>query len=99
MTGNVFLIYCELAADSLPLQREGYAGGFVVCFVYATEICQAIDCGKKALESDGYTISDIEKAVRFDAMEWQHEHNYLALAAECLNDRTVVYSNFDVWGH
>jgi hypothetical protein len=96
---SVFLVSCELAGDSLPLRREGYAGAFVTCLVSSQDIREAIWLASEALDEDEYEIVDIYSAIRFDPAEWAGDDEMTSLAAQTRADTETRYSTFDTWGH
>ena len=96
---SVFLICCELLANSGPLREEGYAGAFVTCIVATEDIVEAIQLAKKTLAEDGYLVADIDKANRFESEEWEHDTEICSIVSDVLADRQPRYSSFDVWGH
>ena len=96
---SVFLVYCELLSTSAPLRVQGYAGAFVTCIIATQDIVEAVQSAKNALAEDGYLISDIDKAVRFEPNEWEHDTEICSLVSEVMADRQIRYSSFDVWGH
>ena len=96
---SVFLVSCELAGDSPPLRREGYAGAYVTCLVSSSDIREAIWLASEALDEDEYEIVDIYSAVRFDLSEWRGDDEMIALAQQTLADTETRYSTFDTWGH
>lgn len=96
---DVFLVYCELAGDSIKLRREGYAGAFVTCFVPTPDLRRALDAAEAALSEDGYQVANIDKAFRYDPEEWEHDADVNQSVAECAATQQVSYSTFEVWGH
>ncbi|CDO36634.1 MULTISPECIES: hypothetical protein [Novosphingobium] len=97
--GSVFLVSCELAGDSPPLRREGYAGAHVTCLVSSEDIREAIWLATEALDEDEYEIVDIYSAVRFDAEDWQDDDEMISLAEQTRSDTETRYSTFNTWGH
>ena len=98
-TDGVFLVSCELAGDSLPLRREGYAGAYVTCLVSSSDIREAIWLAREALDEDEYEVVDIYSAVRFDPREWKGDAEMISLAEQTRADTETRYSTFDTWGH
>ncbi|MCB2089148.1 MAG: hypothetical protein R3E18_03230 [Sphingomonadaceae bacterium] len=96
---SVFLVYCELLSDSAPLRKEGYAGAFVTCIIATEDIVEAVQSAKKMLAEDGYSIADIDKVVRFEPEEWEHDTEICSIVSDVLADREPRYSDFAVWGH
>lgn len=96
---SVFLVSCELAGESLPLRREGYAGAYVTCLVASSDIREAIWLASEALDEDEYEIVDIYSAVRFDPVEWTGDDEMIALAEQTRADTETRYSTFNTWGH
>ena len=96
---NVFLVFCELSGSSPPLLNKGYAGAFVTCLVATEDIIDAIEQATTALDDDDYIVTDIDKAIRFDADEWKHDDEIIALAVEVTSDQLLRYSRLNTWGH
>ena len=96
---SVFLVSCELAGDSPPLRREGYAGAYVTCLVSSSDIREAIWLASEALDEDEYEIVDIYSAERFDPVKWMGDDEMIALAGQTLADTETRYSTFNTWGH
>ena len=96
---GVYLVECELSGESQPLRKEGYAGAFVVCFVVAAGIRNALDQAEAMLTEDGYQLLDVSKVMRFEPSEWEGVSDICALAAEVAATGESAYSDFEVWGH
>lgn len=96
---DIFLVSCELAGDSPPLRRQGYAGAFVTCLVSSSDIREAIWLASEALDEDEYEIVDIYSAVRFDPLAWTGDEEMLTLAEQTRADTETRYSTFNTWGH
>lgn len=96
---DVFLVFFELSGRSARFRSEGYAGGFVTCIVSSKNIRQSIEIAENALIADEYEIVDIEKAMRFDPEDWQHDAVIPDLVKATSEDGETRYSEFDVWGH
>lgn len=96
---SVFLVYCELLGNSAPLCEKGYAGAFVTCIVATEDIVEAVQSAKKAPAEDGYLIANIDKVIRFEPEEWEHDTEVCSVVFDVLADRKPRYSSFQVWGH
>ena len=96
---NVFLVYFELGGGSRQWSENGYAGGFVTCFVPGSDLRSAIDAAEAALLEDGYEVASIDKVLRYDPDEWRHDEAVMSAAAECVSTNEIGYSAFEVWGH
>lgn len=99
MKDSVFLVSCELAGESPPLRREGYAGAYVTCLVSSSDIREAIWLASEALDEDEYEIVDIYSAVRFNPVEWLGDDEMIGLVQQTLADTETRYSTFNTWGH
>lgn len=96
---KAFLVYFELGSRSAPFREEGYAGGFVTCVVPSNDLRSAVDAGEEALVDDGYEVLRIDKALRYEPNEWEHDDEVKRAVVECLRSNEISYSNFRVWGH
>ena len=96
---EVFLVYFEVGGGSARWGEEGFAGGFVTCFVPCDDLRRAIDAGEAALVEDGYEVVNIDKVLRYDAEEWEHDEAVRSAVAECCRTKEICYSPFTVWGH
>ena len=96
---EVFLVYFELGGGSAPWRDQGLAGGFVTCFVPSNDLRRALDAAEAALVEDGYEVVSIDKVLRYDPEEWEHDEAVRSAVAECCRTQEISYSPFSVWGH
>lgn len=95
----VYFIDFELGADSAQFSEEGFAGGFVSCYLSATDIISAIKLSVEHLENDGYSIASIDKAERYDSEEHGQHEEIRTHAEESKKLAQLVYGPFNVFGH
>jgi hypothetical protein len=95
----MFIVFLELDGKSKAFQEAGICGGFVTCAVPETDIIEAVKRAKNCLKEDGYVIVDVEKALRFNQLEWEHDQNIVDLVEKSEADDEVGYSDFEVWYH
>ena len=96
---DVFLVYFDLGGGSAAWSEQGFAGGFVTCFVPNDDLLQAVEAGKAALVEDGYEVVSVDKVLRYDPDEWDHDEVVRSAVAECCRTKKINYSPFSVWGH
>ena len=96
---EVFLVYFEVGRDSARLREDGFAGGFVTCFVPGGDLRGAIDAGEAALIEDGYDVVKVDKALLYEPEEWQHDEDVRGTVTECRRTQEIHYGPFTVWGH
>jgi broad specificity phosphatase PhoE len=101
MSGSdeVFLIYFEVGSGSAQFREKGYAGGFVTAFVPSSDLRRALDTAEAALAADGYDVVNIDKVLRYEPEEWEHDEDVNSAVAECRETGEISYSTFEVWGH
>lgn len=95
----VYVVGAELGGSSVAFRAEGYAGGFVNCFVKAKDIRNALDMAEGALHEDGYEIVLLERASIYEAGEWDHDAEIESLCKLAESSEQVVYGPFQVFGN
>ncbi len=55
--------------------------------------------GKLPWSKIGYEIMNIDKVLRYDPEDWEHDEGVKSAVADCRQSGEINYSIFEIWGH